>query len=613
MWIALLMASVVADADPSPSPSPSPHGIALSVSGSNVFINQSTGGPGTTPPEGPGFAAGSPLSPMSPYDWFNAAPTVPGVTGVAQYAVTATYDTPAIKMQATAGLAFVTGSVTNAAYWSEPLLPNVDIHDLSRAIPYAIAFPTHAGQDDATVFNANVLSGSIGAPDDSWRLRGGYFDLQQGDRFVFAPPPLTNVTPSLGEQTAETLGPGMPSIDGWPSSPTSLPLLGIDAYAKRDGLSFEFSDALLPALAGTSARLVMGSVVSDRGDAGRYSFQVASVAISGNPIETTTTFGIDPNVAFTPQGALSTSTLGNQSETIAGGRAFFHPAKNYDALIEIGESWYDAGISAHPGTALPGWYEHASLARHMGDDAVSLDFYRFDARYADVILPYGIAENIWSVAWSWPGVWLKSTYQLVDNTIAGANREGFRLHFDHPGKTVEAHATLATYRQIAPNVIGNATQDGFVDGFFLVQGNRFGTIGTDRQVGLYAAWHLAHDDVVFDGVDDFLYRPALPGHSIDIVNVRTPEAVLSVQHHFSKRLIAAVGYGRYEASGQWATTPVYGVWGIGFGGVQFATGPHAALLIEARRYGLTGLPSVPNGVAPTMTGTAFVVDQRITI
>jgi hypothetical protein len=208
---------------------------------------------------------------------------------------------------------------------------------------------------------------------------------------------------------------------------------------------------------------------------------------------------------------------------------------------------------------------------------------------------------------------LKSNFQIVDNTTIGSNRAGFRLHWDHPNKSLEVHAQLASYRQLAPNTLSNATQDGFVDGFFLVQPDRYGTIGTDRQAGLYAAWHLPHDDVVLDAIEDFLYRPSFPGHAIDAVNIRAPQTVLSLQHHVSSRLIAVGGYGRYQEIGDWASTPVNGTWGVAFAGAQWATSSHTALLVEARRYALTGLPSAPGGLPPTMTGTALVVDHRISI
>ncbi len=548
---------------------------------------------------------------MSPYDWFTSAPVTPGIAGIAQYEISGLYHAGAVDLGATLGIGALTGSTTNALYWGEPPIPNLNDHAISRIVPYSIVFPTHADQDDASVLNASVLGGSVAAADGSWRVRGGYFDLSQTDRFVFAPPPLTSVVPSLGVQTAETLGPGMPSIQAWTASPSVLPLFGADGVLHHGDATLELTDAVLPALAGTNVRLTMGSLALDRGDYGRFSLQLAHVWSSGAPIATTTFYGADQEIHPGAQGRLFSSTLADQVQTIGGARAFFHPVKNWDALVELGRAWYDARLVSYPGTSHLGNYEHFSLAQHLGDDVVSLEYHRFDPTYATIILPYGIPENVWSIAWSWPGVWLKSTYQLVDNTVIGANRAGARLKYDHNGKTLEVHASFGNWRQLIPETDANASQVGFVDGFFLLQKNGFGTLGEDRQAGLYVAWHLKSDDLAFDGVEDYLSRRADPGQPLDTVATRAPQTVFSWTHHFSKKLLAMAGYGRYELAGTWATTPVDAIYGAGFGGVQFATGPHTALLVEGRRYALVGLPSVPGGLPPTMRGTALIVDQRI--
>ncbi|MBV8196572.1 MAG: hypothetical protein JO263_00430, partial [Candidatus Eremiobacteraeota bacterium] len=553
--VAALQTTIGAAATPSPSPAPTPR-FSLTATGSNVFIDQATGGPGTQPPEGSRFAAGSPIAPMSPYDWFSSAPVTPGIAGVAQYVVTGTYHATGVDFAATFGLGGVNGSTTNALYWGEPPIANLNDHALSRVVPYAIVFPSHAGQDDASVVSAALLGASASATDGSWKVRGGYFDLAQSDRFVFAPPPLTNAVPSVGVQTAETLGPGMPAIKAWPSSPASLPLLGADGIWHHGSATLELTDALLPALPDTTARLTMGSLVFDRGDAGRFSFQLAHLWTTGAPISTTTYYGAGQQIVYSSLGRLFTSNLASQVQTIAGGRAFFHPAKGWDALAELGRAWYDAGLVSHPGTSHFGNYEHFSLARHFADDVATLEYHRFDPTYATMILPYGIPENIWSVAWAWPGVWLKSTYQLVDNTVIGANRAGFRFKFDHSKGRLEVHASLGDWKQLIPETEANASQVGFVDGFFLLQKNRFATFGHDRQLGLYVAWHLPHDDVALDGIDDFLSRAADPGQAIDVVSTRAPQIVASWTHHFSDKLLVTGGYGRYQLTGTWAKTPV---------------------------------------------------------
>jgi hypothetical protein len=611
---ALLVAMLQPGAGSTPAPSPSPVAtprFVVSANGSNVFVDQATNGPGTTPAEGREFAHGSPISPMSPYDWFSSAPVTPGLAGIAQYEVTGTYHASDVDFAATLGLGGLTGSTTNGLYWGEPLIPNLNDHDLSRLVPYAIAFPTQPGHDDANVGSASLLNASAAASNGSWKMQGGYFYLTQSDRFVFAPPPLPSVVPSVGAQTAETLGPGMPAIDAWTASPSSLPLLGADGVWHQGSATVELTDALLPSLAQSNARLTMGSLVLDHGDDGRFSFQLAHLWTTGGPIPTTCFFGVDQKVYPSALGRLYTSELQNQVQTVAGARAFVHPLKGWDALAELGRAWYDAGLVSDPGTSHYGDYEHFSVARHLGNDVATVEFHRFDPRYATMILPYGIPENVWSTAWSWPGVWLKSTYQLVDNSVVGANRAGYHIRYDHNNASLEFHASYGNWRQLVPETFANASQVGFVDGFFLLQQDAFATLGRDQQLGLYVAWHLPHDDLAFDGVEDYLSRNADPSQPIDVVATRSPQTIVSWAHHFSKNFLSVAGYGRYETAGTWALAPVDSIYGLGFAGVQFSTGPKTALLIEGRRYGLVGLPSMPGGLPPTMRGTGFVVDQRI--
>ena len=90
-----------------------------------------------------------------------------------------------------------------------------------------------------------------------------------------------------------------------------------------------------------------------------------------------------------------------------------------------------------------------------------------------------------------------------------------------------------------------------------------------------------------------------------------PQVVGSIQHHWNKRMVATIGYGRYSANGSWATTPVLGIYGVAFAGGECDFTNGQQLLVRVQRYGLTGLPSVPGGPAPTVRGTSIIVDQRI--
>jgi hypothetical protein len=607
-----IVAAVIADAPAaSPSPSPTP-GIAIHLSGSNVVISQSASGPGLNPPESGAFESGLPLSPMSPYDYFSSAPATPGDAAQFQYTLDVRDRMKSVTLDAQF-LAGLYGGDTNALmYWGEPWLGPLDPHEGRSIVPYRIGFPQYAGNGSQSFSGQFVppYSASLFSNDGAWKLSGGYISLNQSDRFVFAPPAVTNVDPSIGVQTAETLGPGAPNLDAWTPSPASLPLLGGDAYLTRGDVHVELTDALLPVLQGTQARLAMGSFVLDRGDAGRYSAQVANITTSGDPISTTTYFGTDQKLYPGPQGRLYGSTLADQVQTIAGLRAFFHPLPNDDALVELGESWYHDALATQPGTQQPGSYEHFALTRHFNDASdAGAEYYRFDPRYATVILPYGVPENVWSVAWSWPGQWLKSTYQAVDNSIIGINREGYRVHASAKRGRLELHAAASGWRQIEPITESNASQEGWVDGYFLPQSDGVATLGWQRQVNLYAAWHFPSDDLVVDSVWDRSYRPAI--ESIDLVSMNEPQVVASVQHRYAKKLVSTIGYGRYSANGAWSTTPVQAIYGIGFAGAQWDFGNGRQLLVQVRHYGLVGLPSIPGGPTPDLRGTTLVVDDRV--
>ncbi len=601
-----------APVSPAPSPTPTP-GFALHVQGSNVFVSQNASGPGLSPPEASAFAAGQPISPMSPYDWFTSASMTPGNAGQLQYFVDGTDRLRDVTLDATVLVGAYGGDLNNLMYWGEPWAGPLDPHEGRSPIDYVINFPTRAGDGIQGGWAQGVFpyNGSIASNDGSWKLSGGYINLTQTDRFVFAPPAVTNASPSIGVTTAETLGPGMPNVDAWNASPISLPLLGADLYTTHGQSSVELTDALLPVLQGTQARLAMGSYVLDRGDGGRFSAQVANITTSGDPITTTTFFGDDQTLYPGAQGRLFSSVLADQVQTIAGVRAFVHPFRGDDVLVELGEAWYHEALAARPGTQRPGSYEHFAFTRHFNTETDGgVEYYRFDPRYATIILPYGVPENVWSVAWSWPGQWLKSTYQAVDNSIIGINREGFRTHVDFTHGRVELHAAAYVWRQIEPITLSSASQEGWIDGFFLPEYDSDPTLGWQHQVAFYAAWHLPNDDIAIDSVWDRSYRPALDD-PVDFVSTNYPQVVASIQHHWNKRMVATLGYGRYSANGTWSTTPLLAIYGVGFLGGEWDFTNGQQLLVQLRRYGLTGVPSQPGGLPPTMSGTALVVDQRI--
>ncbi|MGA3038006.1 MAG: hypothetical protein ABSE64_11060 [Vulcanimicrobiaceae bacterium] len=609
--------SADASASPSPSPSTSPRGFAISVDAHTTFITEGARGPGISPPEGPGFAAGSPLSPLTPYDVFSSAPLTPGNASESAVYFRPSFATPGLVFSATFGAGYVTGSTTAAAYWGEPLFDTLNPHLGFQQIGFHIAFPTHAGQDDGTGFATSVLSGSVATSDGRVLVRGGWFDLQQSDSFVFTQPAVTNFAPAISFATAETLGGGPPSLDWWQASDGVLPLHGIDGVFKQGLGTLELTDAALPSLPGTGAQMEMASLVIDHGEGTRYSVDVLHVMTGGALIPTTVLYGATPSLFDSPQGALPSSIIGGQQQTIFGLRSAFHVTNSVDGVVEYGHSTYAAQHVAEPGTGKPGNYYHVGATKNFGSHAsFGIDAYRNEPYYAQTLLPYGTPENVWSVAWSWPGQWLKSNYQLINDFPVNINREGYRAHYSLTVGPVQIKAVYGNFGQIDPITISNALQTGFVDGFFLPQPDQYATLGRQHQYGLWGDWASRAGDLTVDYDEDTMRRLASPFSPIDTVSYDTPSYVLGFSHHLSSRLLGSVSYGRYAMRGSFgqAITNVDFAQRVGMTGLEYEEGPSTATLASLRWSGLNGIPSIPpTGPSPAFSGTMFVLEQRLKI
>lgn len=596
-----------------PAATPRPLGLHVDSSASLTFVDQSTAGSGRIGPEATGFIGGSPLSPNTPYDLFSSAPQTPGVAGIAESLATATYGARSFDASVTTGLGSVRGSVTNASYWGENLLPTLNPHLGSQALPYAIVFPTHAGSDDATATRLSILGASLATADGNARLRAGWFDLAQTDRFVFAPPALTSVNPQIAYAPAESLGNGIAGAPFWQSQSAALPLQGADAVLERGDATLELTTAALPSLPGESARLTMGSLVFDRGDGSRLSAQLLHATTSGLPFITTVPNGTAANFLNSPQGLLPTSTLNGQRQTIAGLRGAFHlmPAEHLDGVIEIGRAWYDASPVDRPGTQSPGGFYHLGFTKTQGRITASLDLYRMEPRYATMILPYGVPENQWAAAFAWPGQWLKSNYQLIDNSTLGVNRQGYRLRYYVDKGPLEVHAEYTDLRQIEVETTGTATQSGFVDGYYLPQMPDAATFGRQKRFGFWAGWHPAFGDLTLDIVDDELYRPFLAAHPEDRVSYEVPQAVATFSRHLSPEITVATGLGRYAMKGAFAE-PIDFAERLFFIGTQIQQTPRSSLLVTLRRTAFSGISTFPAASRdPRFTGSALIVEQRV--
>jgi hypothetical protein len=612
--------AVPARAQPAPAPSPSasptppPGSITLAGDAHVTFVSQNTSGFGQLGlPEAPAFAAGvSPAAPISPYDAFSSAPMTPGDAAESLLTLTPTYHGTALDVSATFGLGTVNGSTANATYWGESLIPALNPHLGSQAIGYAIAFPTAPGQDDGSGFAASVLSGAIATKDGAARLRGGWFDLAQNDAFVFAQPAFQSAIPAPAVLPAESLGDGPPSADFWPLASGVYPLHGVDFTGTRGDATLELTDAALPSLPGTGARVSLASLVDDHGEGTRYSLDVAHVTTGGAPVPTTILFATGTQVA-TSQGLLPFGTIGGQRETIYGARAAFHAFGLADAVLEYGHSVYDAEGVMLPGTGKPGNYYHAGLSKTVRRATLAADVYKNEPYYATAILPYGTPENVWAVAWSWPGQWLKSNYQLIDNFPVNVDRQGYRVKYTLAGGPFELRASYANFGQIDPITVTNAEQTGFVDGFFLPQADNAATLGRQNQYGLWAIWHAGVADVTVDWVEDAMRRAAAPGHALDAVSFVTPEYSLYLSRALTRDALVTVGYAQYFMNGAFSSLTENVDFGQreAFAGAQLRESAHLSTMITVRRSAFAGFATAPGIAAPDFTGTLLLLEQRI--
>ncbi|MGA2393620.1 MAG: hypothetical protein ABSH03_09755 [Candidatus Lustribacter sp.] len=492
-------------------------------------------------------------------------------------------------------------------------MPTLNPHIGQQGLPYTLTFPTHAGQDDVIAFRGSVLYGDIAARDDSWRLRAGWFDLVQSDRFVFAPVAITSVIPALGPQTQESLVPSYPALASWTMASAGLPLHGADLVLNQGLGTVELTDADLPSPPGIGTRLTMASLVIDHGGGTRWSAQFAHLNSGGEPLSSSVLYGTDPLVPQTEQGVLAESTVAGQRQTIVGLRGAFHLAPGIDGLVEIGRSWFDADGAANPYVGpVQADYEHFSISHTVRRLTGAIEWYRFDPYYAPFSMAYGANENFWTSAWSWPGFAYESGYQSVDNSIVSNNRQGLRARFNIDGGPIEMHLVASHFDQITPYDLADYANVGFTETEFPPQIGT-GTIGRQGQLGAWLTWHLSVADVILDSIYDQIDRAPSPGQPEEAVHMSVPQYVLTVARTFNSNFIATVGFGRFAQIGAWA---VVGQNNIDFSqrtaflGAQWRENDHLASILTVRRTTFSGQPFVAGGPIQDYEGWTVLFEQR---
>ena len=614
---------------PSPSPSPSPSASAsetvdatpaparetrhaqrltFSAESATSYTNQQFTGPGTTPSEGAAFIGGSPLAPGVPYDFFSAAPSVSGygivssIVVTPHYALSSQYD-----VSLSAGYGRVAGNANVASYWGDQPLPTMNVHLGARAYSAPVAFPTSNGMDSISADRLSILSGTIGRHDGTLELRGGWFDLAQGESFVFMQPPQTNSAANFTEQQAEAIGDGPTVFDSLNPLTARLPLQGLDLYAEfTHHTSLELTDAQLPSLPGSPARVLTASLRTRSGKV-EIGAQIAQLSIAGEPVVTSTSFGGNFYAQPYPSSVstLPVTTLDAQAMTIGGVRADIPLDAKTDAQLRLGMSCYGATGTAISAACTQGHYYYGRLQHTFASFSASLEAIRFEGTYAPAILPYGTQENQWSWSPSWPGEWLKGDYQFIDNSEIGANREGLRASARATFGAIETRLAYADYRQIAPYDDTTARTPGFVEGFFLPQSGSGGTLGHEQHAAAAVIAHPAIADIELDLTDVTLSRPPQAGLAGDATALNVPAATLNVSRTLGAHVIINAGAATYGVDGAFEAAGTKNsvlMERVVFAGVQYQLSRYAGYGLQYRLYSVGGIPTLPAPYVDAATG-----------
>jgi hypothetical protein len=603
-------------ASPSPKPSPSPEAakprFSFGVDSYTSAINQQFVGPGISPAEGPGFILGSPVSPGTPYDFFTRSPLVTGM-GIHQAMIVkpSFVVSPVIDVTMGAGYGTIGGSGNVTNYWGDAMMPTLNTHLGARAATIPPAFPTHNGQDGTQASRGSILYGTASMHDGSGAITAGWFDLHQTAGYLFQQSPWTNTPAQMVVTLPKQLGLGQPGTD-LTVKPTILPLQGVDGWAKINGnTTIELSDALMPAMPYTSARVTTGSVVVQNTSRITYTAEFSRLTQVGTTL-TPVLYGTAPTVTPSAQGPLPNSTLFGQRMIVAGVGAAF-PVGTSEMELRYGYSSYGVlGTGVATTSSATGDYMYGKLHHGFAPFDLTLELMRFSPRYAPAILPYGTQENVWNIAWA-PRSWFNQYYQFVDNSLIGANRQGWRLSSNFLVKGVEVRLATSTYTQIANYDNTTAFSVGFVEPYFTPQLTASnGTRGVERRFDASFAWHPKFADVRLDLSDLTMRRIGSAGNPAEAVNMDYPGWVFSMSRPINEKLFGSIGTGRFAASGSYNNFGAKNAdlsQRVVFLGAQLKSNATSVYQMQYRIYSVNGIPTTPGGPSPAFHGPQFILEQ----
>jgi len=515
-----------------------------------------------------------------------------------------------VDVTLSAGYGTVGGSGNVVSYWGDSIMPTLNPHLGMRVVSVPPAFPTHNGGDGIQGSRVSILSGSVLMHDGSGGLNVGWFDPHQTVSFVFAPPPWTNTPARLVPTLPENIGEKSPGADiGF--SPQILPLQGIDAWAKVHNAIVEVADGELPSAYTSPARVASASLVVTNGSQITYSGEIANLTQAG-PTFAPVLYGTGAIPVPSAQGLLPTSTLFGQRMTVAGIGAVF-PALDSDFDVRAGFSCYAAaGAAVASSSCTTGTYLYGKVHHGFSAFDLGLEIFRFGAQYAPAILPYGMIENVWDVAYA-PRTWFNNAYQFVDNSRFGSNRQGVRLSSNFLVGPVEVRLSGGIYGQIQPYNAANAAQVGFVEPYFTPQLTAAGgTLGTERHLDASFAWHPKFADVRVDFRDMTMFRAATIGNPGEAISMDYPGVIVALSRPINQRLFGAVGGGRFALAGSYDNIGAPNadlVENMVFVGAEFRSNATSEYHLQYRIYDVYGSPTTFGGPSPNFHGPQIIFEQ----
>ena len=595
-------------ASPAPAPTPSPSKFSLKISTYTSGTNQQFVGPGTTPAEGPLFSNGSQLAPGVPYDFFSGGSQSTGQGISQEFDLLPTFAvTPDVDLSLRIGYGSISGSGNVVNYWGDASMPTINANIGSRAFSLAPEFTTHNDQDPISASRLSILSGSIMAHNGSGGVTFGLLNLHQNVGFAFMQAPWTTTPFDVVPQLPGTIGDGPPTVDVLKGDPRVLPLSGVDGWWKTGSATFEAASALLPSPYLSPARVDTLSGVIDQGAGLQYSAQMSMLQQTG-PEVGRMLFGTSPSLVD----GIPQSTLYGQHQFVLGLGATF-PIGTVDGEVRYGYSCYNAiGTAASTSSCTSGNYVYAKLHHGFSTFDLSADVVRFDASYAPAVLDYGIIQNIDSYAAMLPSNSLRGTYQLVDTSEVGPNRQGFKLGGSFLALGVEVRLSLARYSQIQALDGTTSYASGFIEPYFLPQLTG-GSTGVEQHVEAWFKYPWKFADITLDLSQVNTWRPGTPAAPGDNVRMQYPAAVLGLTHQFGPKITGSAGVGRFALNGQFNTAAADNAQlaqDLVFAGAQLRSNANSGYGLEWRLYSVSGTPTLPGGPSPAYHGPQFQFYQR---